>query len=166
MGPFKLNFLDLTIVYFLVPLFVFAAIEMQFVTYTLIIHDRLVILNKILLHFSMINQSNKFYLKRSCKMQHTRSVNKGSHNNVNSTNPKIKLRCRAMTIIPIYTNSQGNINQIFLLSQLEKIYHILEKSSSIIDSSYGLQIVVILILKFTTLTTLLYFHFMILIRYR
>lgn len=50
------------------------------------------------------------------------------------------------------------------LIKIQNIYTKLEKASILINSSYGVQIIIILIIKFTTLTSLLYFCFMILIK--
>lgn len=47
---------------------------------------------------------------------------------------------------------------------IQHIYSKLEKVASLINSSYGVQIVIILIIKFTTLTSLLYFCCMILLK--
>lgn len=49
--------------------------------------------------------------------------------------------------------------------QIQTIYTKLEKVSIVLNSAYGVQITTILIMKFTTLTSLLYFCCMIIIKY-
>lgn len=146
------------------PLFIFSAIEIQFATYTFLIRDRLEIINAILQKLIKQNEKDrKSILQKYLTVPNTPLITTSK-----DTIDKVSIKKRWTTSI-MHNYSMDNIHlkknkNVIQLIQLESIYRSLEKAASKIDSSFGPQIIIILIMKFATLTSLLYFHAMILIR--
>lgn len=88
-----------------------------------------------------------------------------------SSKPKLSFR-RVVKMVTTKNKVQDVLNEAFYrnidytdyIIRTQHIYSKLEKVAMLINSSYGLQIVIILVLKFTTLTSLLYFCCMILLK--
>lgn len=62
-------------------------------------------------------------------------------------------------------NANRILSDLENISKLQQIYTKLERASLRINASYSMQLVIILILKFTTLTTLLYFCCMMIMKW-
>lgn len=146
---------------FSAPLFIFGGTEMQFVTYTFLIRDRLEILNAILLNLS----------KRQCSMANQTNcmkLAKVSDSNLKAmakTNREYSVRGSLNRQHTVILSLAAQPDQYATdVKQLQLIFNCLEKASINIASSFSLQIVVILIIKFTAFTSLLYFNMVILIR--
>lgn len=135
---------------------------MQFATYTLLIRDRLEIINAILQKLIVQQGIERFNILKNLSISHIQLL---SASTIDSKKSMIKKRWRAplehQHSLDKISKSKSRTHQLI---QLETIYTNLEKAANNIESSYGPQIIVILIMKFATLTSLLYFNVMILIR--
>lgn len=63
------------------------------------------------------------------------------------------------------TSSNNLLNDLQNIAKLQEAYTKLEQAAILINSSYSMQLVVILIIKFTTLTSLLYICCMMIIEW-
>lgn len=146
-------------------MFIFCGTEMQFVTYLCLIRDRLEILNALLMHLSeqkcsMSSVSNSMQLTKVSNTASKAVTNKNREYSIQST-----LNRQNTVILSMIPGGPNQMERyIDDVNQLQLIFNYLEKASMNIASSFSLQIVVILIIKFTAFTSLLYFNTVILIR--
>lgn len=173
-------------------MFVTGTIEIQFMAYLQLLRNRLKLLNLILLNQKTLMKTNmKFNSKllldeisvyESNGMATLQSVSKSTHSidsssNIDGckTNPnkfdwtelmKVKLFTVKKQICENYSENQKyfRTNNLDNVIQIQCIYTKLEKVSILINLAYGGQVIIILIVKFATLTSLLYFCCMIIIK--
>lgn len=168
-------------------MYVIGTTEVQFMSYLNLIHDRLLLINRILMGLTLrVGEAVKIIEldnSRPTSPPIVRSHNAPVHREIDCRNCSSVERAKK----PLRTTLFRKIMQIARLSvfsktfpvaglrvvrvsdennvnSLLKIYTLLENVSGNVNSAYGIHIIVISIMKFTTMTTLLYFCCMIIIK--
>lgn len=181
----------------LVPNIVMGTIEIQFMAYLQLIHNRLKLLNTILVEFrpmkrnKMMNEfrlsiglsrgidSQRFSdgigayaLKGKSKITLNATTSKSQnekkswhHTAVDSLEWIVKLVVKPQILLAQFRGDAANLfSDSENVAKLQRVYTQLERAAILVNSSYGMQLIVILIIRFTTLTSLLYFCCMMMIK--
>lgn len=120
-------------------------VEIQFICYLQLIRHRLHLLNELILHYKQLGQ------------------------NVNH-NSMTQKRIRFIEVIQMTRKSKcerkfsRTLKSTEKIHQMQQIYTKLEHTSVVFNAAYGLNLVIILIVRFTTVTSLLYSCCMIIIK--
>lgn len=187
--------------YILVPSYVTATTEIQFMAYLRLIRIRLKLLNRILVEYRPMKRVKKlsaieevllgdeidsqrfmdgigvYAFRGKSKLQFTApDIIKTSKRVPSRTKRWQQLATNTMNwlikflVKPKFANSgkiYGSATNLFSdaenVAKLHEAYANLEKAAILINSAYSMQLITILIVKFTTLTSLLYFCCMMII---
>lgn len=168
-------------------MFVMGTTEIQFIAYLQLIRNRLILLNSIILQKINAKNTSKSirmypnFLTKPLIKEQQQSGNVfdiGLHTLTDSPFKDAKERKKEMPKEKIFPNMKSiRIRTIFCdpydthrdgciqtVIHIQNVFMKLEKVSHLINSCYGLPIMCILVIKFTTLTSLLYFCCMIIIK--
>lgn len=171
-------------------MFVIGTTEVQFMSYLNLVHDRLLLINRILMGLTLrVGEAVKIIEldnSRPASRPIASSHNVPAHREIDcreysfadrakkSLRPTLfrkimqiarltKSRVSSKTF-PVAESQVIRVSDENNVNSLLKIYTLLENVSANINSAYGIHIIVISIMKFTTMTTLLYFCCMIIIK--
>lgn len=177
-----------------VPLFVVGITEVQFIAYQQLIHHRLHFVNKLLKDFEKSKGSNENRhnnVKTVHKPENINSYLLGHFSNnkvdifkipdINCIRSDLKfgmkIHCQLKSQLEYpnwfhrYLNMKIQKDQHLMLNhpsdyiiQIQYIYSKLERTANILISSYSPHLIIILIMKFSTLTSLLYYCCMVIIK--
>lgn len=173
-------------IYISVPLYVIAITETQFISCLQLIRNRLKLINDELnkIEKSVTSERNDYngnscgsnYAKKIRLVKNTSFTNRAMKNNGKSVKSIFIIRTlnektgKNSTSLPINcaspsTHFKHDDEISDKIIQFHRIYTKLECVKAVVNSVYSLHLIIILITKFTTLTSLLYFCSMIIIKW-
>lgn len=177
-----------------VPNYVTGTIEIQFMAYLQLVRNRLKLINTILAEFrptkrnqlvianiglidpkQFLDGIGAYAIKGKSKLQFpTRAMTTSNNQNqkpwyvwvFNFLNRVVRLLVRPRISIEAFRECTANLfSDAENIGKLHEAYSKLEHAAILINSSYSMQLIVILIIKFTTLTSLLYVCCMMIIKW-